>query len=137
MTRRRALIVAALTALAVAAGAAAATVTVTLNLQGGVGSRTLRACGALHHYTLYRTGSRIKIDGSVTPPPTAFRVKLKVKRCVRGTFRTVWSGGAHERADGTFAGVFVARRRGLYFARAYVHSGGPEFRSDKQHFQVR
>lgn len=137
MTKRRAGIVAALAALVVAAGAAAAGVAVTLNLQGGAGSRTLRACGALHHYTLYRPGSRIKIDGKAAPAPTGFRVKLKVKQCVRGAFRTIWSGSAHERADGTFTGFFLARRRGAFFARAYVHAGTHTFRSDKQHFDVR
>ena len=137
MTRHRALIVAALAALVVAAGAAAGSVAVTLNLQGGIGSRTLKACGALHHYTVYRRGSRIEMDGKVAPAPAAFRVKLKVKQCVRGTFRTIWSGGAHERADGTFSGVFLARRRGVFFARAYVHVGSHTFRGDKQHFDVR
>ncbi len=137
MTMRRAGIVAALAALVVAAGAAAAGIAVTLNLQGGVGSRTLRACGVLHHYTLYRPGSRIEIDGKVAPAPAGYRVKLKVKQCVRGTFRTIWSGGVHERTDGTFTGVFLARRRGAFFARAYVHTGTRTFRSDKQHFDVR
>lgn len=137
MTTHRALIVATFAALVVAAGAAAAGLTVTLNLKGGVGSRTFKACGAPHHYTLYRHGSRIKIDGKATPAPAGFRVKLKVKQCVRGTFRTIWTAGAHERPDGTFTGFFPARRRGAFFARAYVHVGTHTVKSAKQHFQVR
>lgn len=137
MTTRRALIVAALAALLVVTGAAAASITVTINLQGGAGSRTLKACGALHHYTLYRAGTRIKIDGKAIPAPTTFRVKLKVKQCLRGTFRTIWTGGAHERTDGTFTGFYLARRRGTFFARAYLHTGTHTYKSDKQHFEIR
>lgn len=137
MRKRHAPIVAAIAALVVAAGAAAAGLGVTVNLQGGTGSRTFKACGALHHYTLYRAGSSIKIDGAVSPAPASFRVKLKVKQCIRGTFRTVWSGSAHERPGGTFSGVFVARRRGAFFARAYIYVGAQTSKSDKEHFQVR
>lgn len=137
MLKHHAPIVAVITALVVAAGAAAAGIGVTINLKGGTGSHVLNACGARHHYTLYRANSPIKIDGAVRPAPTAFRAKLKIKQCIRGTFRTVWSTGAHERPDGTFSGVFIARHRGTFFARAYVHVGARTFRSDKQHFQVR
>lgn len=137
MTKHRAMIVPAVTALVAAAAAAAATTAITINLQGGIGSRTLKACRATHHYTVYRRGTRIQIDGVVTPAPTAFRVKLKVKQCVRGTFRTIWSAGAHEGPGGTYTGVFVARRRGAFFARAYLHIGTRKLRSEKKHFQVR
>jgi hypothetical protein len=139
MRKHRAVIAAVFTALVVAAAAVAASAasTITINLQGGAGSRTFKACGALHHYTVYRVGTRIQIDGVVSPRPASFRVKLKVKQCVRGTFRTVWSAGAHERSDGTYTGVFVARRRGAFFARAYLHIGARTVRSDKTHFQVR
>ena len=91
----------------------------------------------MHHYTVYRVGSTVKVDGAVRPAPATFHVKLKVKQCIRGTFRTVASIGAHERPDGTFRGVFVARHRGAFFVRAYVHVGTRTFKSDKQHFQVR
>lgn len=137
MLKRRVSIVAAITALVVAAGATAASLSVTVNLKGGTGSRTLRACGALHHYTLYRSGSPIEIDGAARPAPAAFRAKLKVKQCIRGTFRTIWTTGVHERPDGTFSGVFVARSRGAFFARAYVHVGARTFKSAEEHFQVR
>ncbi len=137
MTTHRAVTAAAITALVAAAAAAAATTTITINLQSGTGSRTLTACGAKHHYTLYRAGTRIKINGAVHPAPTAFRVKLKVKQCIRGTFRTIWSAGAQERPNGTYTGTYLARRRGAFFARAYLHIGTHEIKSDKRHFQVR
>lgn len=138
MTKHRAVIVAAVTALVAAAGVAAAMTAsaITINLQGGTGSRTLKACGATHHYTVYRAGTRIQIKGAVSPTPTTFRVKLKVKQCVRGAFRTIWSAGAHERSDGTYTGVFVARHRGAFFARAYLHIGTHTVKSEKKHFQV-
>ncbi len=137
MRIRRVTILAATAALVLAASAAAAAIAVTVNLQGGTGSRTLKACGALHHFTLYRAGATIKIDGAVRPAPASFRVKLKVKQCLRGAFRTVWTGGAHEAAGGTFHGVYVARRRGMFSARAYVRVGTATIKSDKRHFQVR
>ena len=121
--------------LAVAASAAA--VVVTVNLQGGVGSRTLRACGAIHHYTVYKLGSRIKVDGKATPAPASYHVKLKVKRCVGGTFRTVWTGVGVANPDGTFSGIYAAHRRGFFFARAYVDAGTVTYKSDKQQFLVR
>lgn len=136
MNKHRAVIAAVIVALAAAAAAAAATTVVTINLQAGT-SHVLKACGATHHYTVYRAGTRIEINGAVQPAPSTFRVKLKVKQCIRGTFRTIWSAGAHERPDGTYRGTFVARRRGMFFARAYVHIGSQEIRSDKAHFRVR
>lgn len=130
-------IVAVIAALIVAAGATAAGFTATINVKGGTGSRTLKVCGAVHHYTLYRAGSSITIDGTVSPAPAAFHVKLKVKQCIRGTFRTIWTGAAKVTAGGTFSGVYAARRRGAFFVRAYVHVGTQIFKSSKEHFQVR
>ncbi len=137
MRKFQAPVAAAIVALIVTAGATAAAYTVTINLKGGTGSHTLKACGAVHHYTVYRVGSTIKIDGAVSPAPAAFHVKLKVKQCIRGTFKTIWTGAAQESAGGTFSGVYAARRRGAFFARAYVHVGTQIFKTNKEHFQVR
>lgn len=123
--------------LVLAVAASAAAVVVTVNLQGGIGSRTLRACGALHYYTVYKLGSRVKIDGKATPAPASYHVKLKVKQCIRGTFRTVWIGVGVTKPDGTFSGFYTARRRGAFFARAYVDAGSVTYKSDKQQFLVR
>ena len=127
----------AFAALAVATGALAATSTVTINLKGGLGNRTYRACGLTHHYTLFHPGRAIAIEGTVTPAPTHFRVKLKVKQCLHGRFTTIWVGSAHERPDGSYRGMFVPHHRGPFFARAYARIGTQTVKSDKRYFQVK
>jgi hypothetical protein len=121
---------------ATGAVAAALSVTVTLDLKGGVGSRTHKACGLTHHYTLFHPGRAIALAGVVKPVPPRFRVKLKVKQCVHGTFQTIWVGSAHERADGSYRGAYLPHRRGLFFVRAYVHIGTRTTKSDKRYFQL-
>lgn len=126
------------TALAFATVAIAAPLatTVTLDLKGGVGSRTHKACGVTHHYTLFHPGYSIALAGVVRPAPSHFRVKLKVKQCVHGTFQTIWIGSAHERADGSYRGAYLPHRRGLFFIRAYVHIGTRTIKSDKRYLQI-
>lgn len=138
MPRYSAVILVSTAALALAATAIATplTTTVALDLKGGFGNRTHNACGATHHYTLFHRGHSIALAGAVKPAPTSFRVKLKVKQCVHGTFQTIWVGSAHERADGTFRGSYLPRRRGLFFVRAYAHIGARTVKSDKRHFQI-
>src|SRR5258708_40360348 len=124
-------------ALAVAAGALAAAPTITIDLKGGFGNRIYKACGITHHYILFHPGPVIAIKGLVTPVPSRFRVKLKVKQCVHGTFKSVWVGSAHERRDGSYIGAYVPRHRGWFYARAYVHVGTDTGKSNKRYFQVR
>lgn len=131
-------VLAGVVALAAAAGAVSATgIRVTINLKGGLGTRTAKTCGVVHHVAVYRAGSAIGIEGTVLPAPATFRVKLKAKKCVNGRFVTVWTAGAHERSDGTYRGAYAARRRGTFFLRAYVHVGTRELRSDKRYILVR
>jgi hypothetical protein len=136
MSKRSAFVVVAL-ALVVASSALAAALTVTINLKGGLGNRTYKACGLIHHYTLFHPGRAIAIEGAVRPVPASFRVKLKVKQCLHGSFKTIWIGAAHERPDGSYRGAYVTHRRGSFFARAYVHVGTSTVKSDKRYFQVR
>jgi hypothetical protein len=119
--------------------AAGAAPTVLLNLKAGYASQTLVACGITHHYTFFHVGRRLRMDGSVQPPPGGkkWRVKVKVKKCLAGRFRRVWSGHATGRADGTFKVAYTPRRRGSYFARAYYYGVRPAARSDKRYFRVR
>lgn len=51
--------------------------------------------------------------------------------------RPIWEAGAHEGLAGTYNGVYVARRRGVFFARTYAYIGTSRLRSDKRYFQVR
>lgn len=122
--------------LAAAAVATPLATTVTLDLKGGFGSHTHKACGVTHHYTLFHPGHSIALAGVVKPAPASFRVKLKVKQCVRGIFRTIWVGSAHERADGFYRGNYLPRRRGLFFVRAYAHIGTRTIKSDKRYLQI-
>jgi hypothetical protein len=125
---------AALAALLLAAAPAQAGGGVTLNLKGGTGNRTLRACGIRHHYTLFRPGARIEVDGTVPGGAAAFTAKVKVKKCVRGHFVT----GLQQRVSGSagrYRGAFAPGARGYYFARTYYRSG-TVMKSDKQYFKV-
>ena len=136
MTHARLLLVVAAVASVAAVSAVAAATSVTLDLEGGYGNRTLKACGITHHYTLYHGERAIGVRGAVVPAPAAaFRVKLKVKQCVRGSFRTVWVGNAQVSSDGTFDGAIPPRRRAFFFARAYYERATP-IKSDKQYFRV-
>jgi hypothetical protein len=136
IAKRSTVVLAAAITLAAAVTAGAAAITVTLNLQGGYGNRTLKACALTHHYTLFHRGRAIGVNGVVSPAPSgAFRVKLKVKRCVRGRFRAVWVGNAQVRPDGTFQGTVPPRRVGYFFARAYYYVGTTTVKSDKQYFK--
>lgn len=138
MPRYSAVILCTIAALALVAAAVAAPLatTITLDLKGGFGNRTHNACGATHHYTLFHPGRSIAVAGVVRPAPARFRVKLKVKQCVRGTFQTVWVGSAHERTDGSYRGSYLPRRRGLFFLRAYAHIGTRTIKSDKHYLQI-
>ena len=90
IAKRSTVVLAAAIALATAVTAGAAAITVALNLQGGYANRTLKACALTHHYTLFYRGRAIGVNGTVSPSPSGtFRVKLKVKQCVRGRFRAV------------------------------------------------
>ena len=132
---RATLVLATATALAAAVTAAAAAVSVSLNLQGGYANRTLKACSLTHHYTIFHRGRAIGVNGTVSPAPrAAFRIKLKIKRCIRGRFHTVWVGNASVKSDGTFQGTLPPRRAGYYFARAY-YEGATTVKSDKQYFK--
>jgi hypothetical protein len=120
------------------AAAAATSYSLQLNLVGGYANGELTACSLRHHYTFFHQRAAIAIDGSVTPTPRGtWQVKVKVKQCLRGRFRTVWFHHALGRADGTFKLTYPASRRGYFFARAYYYGVTPAATSAKQHFRVR
>jgi len=127
----------AATAAALAVTASAAAPSVTLNLKGGYANRELVACGIRHHYTFFHLMQPLSMDGSVQPVPRGtWLVKVKVKKCIHGRFRTVWARHAKGKADGTFKVAYKPRRAGAYFARAYFYGTRPATRSDKQYFHA-
>jgi hypothetical protein len=119
------------------AGAASGT-HVGLNLKGGYANHQKVACGDLHHYTYYHKRSRIKFDGRVRPAPSgSWDVKLKLKKCIHGTFKTVHQAHFKGRHRGRFDGSFHRKHTGFYFARIYYYGVSPAAESDKAHFRIK
>jgi hypothetical protein len=131
------LVAAGAAAAALAAPAPAAAPTVTLNLKDGSTNHELTACGIRHHYTFFHLGRPVAMDGSVQPAPSrGWRVKVKVKRCIRGRFRTIWQRHTRGATDGTFTIAFTPHHAGTYFASAYFYGVKPRVRSSKQYFHA-
>ena len=141
-TDRRSRLALAITAalcilLAGALAVAAASLSVRLNLQGGYANRQLTACSLKHHYTFFHAGQTITMKGTVVPkPPRHWRVKVKVKQCLHGSFRTIWTRYARGRTIGSFKITYPASRHGFLFARAYYYGVKPAAKSDKQYFRI-
>jgi hypothetical protein len=119
---------------ATAAPHAHAAAAMTLNLKGGIGNRSLRACRIRHHYTLYRRGTAVAFSGTVAGAPASFNVKVKVKQCVHGRFVTSYSMKVAG-SGGAFGGTLRPVGRGFYFTRAELNVSGATVKSDKQYFQ--
>ena len=134
-------------ALTVTAVTWAAATTITLNLHGGV-SQQRTACHQLNHYTAYKRGAHIAMDGFVTPAPAlpdgAWKVKIKVKKCVLGRFKTILQ--VHRLGNGVLVGTvkeghyrwtYTPKTTGYYFARAYYYtSTTTSVQSTDEHFHV-
>jgi hypothetical protein len=119
---------------------------ITLNLKGGR-SQEKTACGALHHYAAFHKGSKLRMDGYVSPAPAlpdgTWRVKIKVKQCKSGRFVTI--SQTHVKGNGVlvngtkeghFRLAYRLRRKGFFFARAYYYGYQPRIISQDQHFHV-
>jgi hypothetical protein len=132
--------------LVTAATAIGAGSSITLNLKGGR-SQEKTACAARHHYAAYHKGSRLRMDGYVSPAPAlpdkTWRVKIKIKQCKSGRFVTIWQ--AHTRGNGVllngvkaghFRMSYRLRHKGYFFARAYYYGYQPSIESQEEHFRV-
>lgn len=120
---------------------------ITLTLQAGV-DQTKTPCHQSNHYQAYKLGTRIYMDGYVTPAPDfpdgGWKVKIKVKKCVLGVFKTVKQ--VHVLGNGvTVNGVKEGHYKwswkpaytGFYFARAYYYtSTTTSIQSTDEHFHV-
>ena len=117
--------------------ASAAAPVVTLNLKGGYANQTRTACGIQHHYTAFHVLHAVTVAGTVRPAPSgSWEVKVKVKKCISGRFRTVWTAHTPGHPDGGFKTSYKPRRRGYFFARAYYYKVTPAAHSDKQYFHA-
>jgi hypothetical protein len=110
-----------------------------LHLVGGTSVGGVRACGIVHHYRAYSSGSRISFRGVVVPADSgALKVKVKLKVCTAGTFEPAGDAATVHEKTGSFRGSFPAPIAGYYFARAEVErAGGRVARTDKYYFAVR
>jgi hypothetical protein len=126
-------------ALAVVAGSAlAAGSAIDLNLQGGYANKNLRACGSTNHYGFYQQRKRVDFRGTLVPAPASPRlVKVKIKKCVRGTFVRVKELHVRVNSRGAYQGSFTVRAKGYYFARTYDYAARPAAKSAKRHFRIR
>lgn len=146
-TRRLPAVLLAVGALLVTATVAvAAGETITLALQGGV-DQTKSPCHQTNHYAAYKLGTRIYMDGYVNPAPDladgTWRVKIKVKKCVSGVFKTikqvhVLGNGVvvNGTKEGHYRWSWKPAYKGFYFARAYYYGYTPAIESTDEHFHV-
>lgn len=130
-----------------AAAANGAGETITLTLQGGVDQGNKTACKQVNHYQAYKLGTRISMDGTVDPRPAfpdgTWKVKIKIKKCVRGRFVVV--GQSHVLGNSTlvngvktavFSKTIKPKLTGFYFARAYYYGYTPYIQSTDEHFHI-
>jgi hypothetical protein len=129
-----------------AATATGAGNSITLNLKGGRSQEKI-ACAARHHYSAYHKGSRLRMDGYVSPAPAlpdgTWRVKIKIKQCKSGRFVTI--SQTHVKGNGVlrngarvghFRMTYRLRHKGYFFARAYYYGYQPRIISQDEHFRV-
>ena len=120
--------------------------TITLELHGGV-DQTRSPCHQTNHYAAYKLGTRIYMEGYVTPAPNlpdqTWRVKIKVKKCVLGVFKVikqvhVLGNGVVVNGvkEGHYRWSWKPLYRGFYFARAYYYGYTPAIESTDEHFHV-
>jgi len=116
--------------------ASAAAIAVSLDLQGGYGNSTLKACGITHHYTLYRRGQpnqgrRRSFAGTNREHPDEAQAQAVPQRKLphhldrRRTCRDQRSLQRHA----------PAQRPDSYFARAH-YEGPTKVKSAKRYFRA-
>ncbi|MHB8659771.1 MAG: hypothetical protein ACYC91_17850 [Solirubrobacteraceae bacterium] len=112
-------------------------VQVSLRMVGGERGPALLACGVTHHYTIYRAGTTLRFHGTISYSGR-WTLKLKLKACTAGAFRSAGDATAKVHADASYKGSLPAPIAGQYFARAELRlSGALIARSDKHYFEVR
>lgn len=109
---------------------------VSLELTGESAKAAQVACGATHHYEVYRPGAEIAFRGQATASGP-WAVHLKLKACVAGIFEPAGSIEAKHRAGAEYHGSFAAPIAGFYSARAELTQNSVRVtRSRKRFFHV-
>jgi hypothetical protein len=109
---------------------------VTLTVSGASGNLNATACGKQEAFYDYAAPAQVSYSGTVSPAPSGrWKVKVKLKRCVGGSFTDADSQKIVGQNDGHFSGVFPVPAKGSYSLRARLEGHGqPE--SEKVYLQV-
>ena len=109
---------------------------VTLSVSGAKGNLNATACGKQEAFYDYGAPAQVSYSGTVSPAPSGrWKVKIKLKRCVGGSFTDADSQKIVGQNDGHFSGVFPVPAKGSYSLRARLEGHGkPE--SEKVYVQV-
>ncbi len=109
---------------------------VTLTVSGAKGNLNATACGKQEAFYDYAAPAQVSYSGTVSPAPSGrWKVKVKLKRCVGGSFTDADSQKIVGQNDGRFSGVFPIPAKGSYSLRARLEGHGqPE--SAKVYIQV-
>jgi hypothetical protein len=110
----------------------------TLYLVGGASSSGASACGIVHYYKAYGSGSTISFRGLVSPAGIGtLKVKVKLKACTAGIFEPSGDAATIHESTGSYMGSFPAPTAGYYFARADIEQAGVRVaRTAKYYFEV-
>ena len=111
-----------LLAIPAAPAALAAPPKVTLAVAAASPRRVVSLCGHSPALTTdVHRGARLVVHGFVRPSPGArpFRVLIRVKHCIRNTFRKIREFTVAGRADGSFRTSIAFRTAGAFTVRAY------------------
>ena len=117
-------------------GGAPASSGVTLTVSGAKGNLNATACGKQEAFYDYGAPAQVSYSGTVRPPPSGrWKVKIKLKRCVGGSFTDADSQKIVGQNDGHFSGVFPVPGKGSYSLRARLEGHGQP-QSEKVYVQV-
>jgi hypothetical protein len=116
---------------------AAAASRVTLSLLGGGTPVRMRSCGFSARYRTYRFGGYVHYTGRVTPAPSgAWRVKVKLKRCIPHGYSETFFEWVRGRPDGTFTGIVPTLNPNTFYVRADYERPGGTVRSPLAFFRT-
>jgi hypothetical protein len=109
---------------------------VTLTVSGASGNLNATACGKQEAFYDYAAPAQVSYSGTVSPAPSGrWKVKVKLKRCVGGSFTDADSQKIVGQNDGHFSGVFPVPAKGSYSLRARLEGHGQP-QSEKVYLQV-